>query len=449
METPRYKQRKRRPPNLFGAYDKMNILIALAQAGPVRRIALAEKYSDLRYLLVSDRAGLVVRWEINHNGTYAFGLNPDFRLARELQRLLEKLGVTFPQGIKSDLRPEEREIPVNALGPREVSLDHLFGSSTRSRLFVTLEALGGTVPSANLNSCVPGEYTASVKNAVRAAVKEGILRNQGGAVTFASCPWTKELRLLLRAFGACQPGLLAQIEDLREKLRSTRIHAPEMSLIGTKAIQRLLCSLAVNGPTRHARLFAAASTVSERALRTYEKMGIVVSQWSGRNHLLSLNASHPVYPQLRRLLVAMAGTSPRSSRPHDLKDPRTKSSIDSVFGSYARTHVLIAVFASKGEIECISIARLYPQLDRHNVSRALRRFKELGILTSRKWKHMEFYSLDPSYAYVAELRSLLRGISAAWPQFLTTASVVKELYPPNRKAMHRTSTRSVRRSRTT
>lgn len=174
-----------RPPNLFGTYDRMDVLTALALHGPRRRrdfVTALGTYS-VDTLDASDKAALMVRWRLP-NGSRGWGLalNPAFLLLDEVCALLQALGRGYPPTYRSTCTKEERVIPKSAL--RSGDMELLFTSRIRTRTLITMELLGALRQN-DLTRCVPGHSPNSVMIVLRFLQRQNVIKREIHSVRFS------------------------------------------------------------------------------------------------------------------------------------------------------------------------------------------------------------------------------------------------------------------------
>jgi hypothetical protein len=214
----------------------------------------------------------------------------------------------------------------------------------------------------------------------------------------------------------------------------------KFGFFGRSGAQSVLRQLAVTGPTTVLRLQTATfkSDITE-ILRPFERMGVVGSRPGKRRaKIVGLNAAHPIYRPLRRLLLAMAGKAAR--RPPDLAYPVPDGGfgIEELFATELRLDVLLAlVFAGHGEMDASSMGRLLNEHTKDGMQRRLHWFQDEGIVVMRKWKGLVFFSLDSNYRYHEPLLALLRAVGKHWPERVEGFAYEYEIHPQKRKATER------------
>jgi hypothetical protein len=265
------------PPNLFGAYNRTGLMIALANAHVARRVELAKHFGAelVHSRKRKDERGLILKWPIGMRG-YALALNPAFPLLRELRTLLRALSKEYPISIDTDVLPEEAVIPQSAI-PAQPNMELLFDSPVRTLLLVTLEALGGKVVQRVLCHCVPGQFYNSTVTALRHFLRDGVLQRRGRIVSFSGKSWTPALRKLLRAYLREQPAVEQSILRQTEHERRRTKVLPQYHLLGPPSVERQLIALAQHGPMSYAEVMASAKTHADRSFHIFENMGIIAS----------------------------------------------------------------------------------------------------------------------------------------------------------------------------
>lgn len=416
----------------------MEILIAIAANRCVRLKDIRKTYGPytLDNFASSDRAGLTIRWLLGPTRGYAFALNPHFSLTNELRRLLVTLSREYPVRVKSDARVSDAKIPRGVRG-RDERIDLLFGSSLKTRTLAALEVFGGSERQALLWHAVPGEFANSVKTLAKRLFRDGILQRKGENIVFASRPWTRELRAVLKAYIKQNPGFKEAVAAAKRVRNVPRRLHHAFGLFGPGAMERTLTALAINGPMSYVRLLAAARTSTELALRSLERDGLVASVRSGRSRTVGLNAAHPIYRELLALLASFANARFARSSVCVPRDRDEAYGISSLFTTELRLDLLLTVASSqKGEIDAASVGRVLPEYDGTKIFKRLHAFENEEILLSQRWKTLLLYRLNPDYAHYAPLVRLLKRIAVWRPETIAATRMEEALYPPRRKAMH-------------
>lgn len=426
-------KRQRRPPNLFGPYRRMDLLIALAVHGTLRRADVTKTtgLQSIDLLHVSDRAGLVARWRLSPPSLgYALALNPAFPRLTPLRQLLRAMSREYPPPYRSSCAPEHRNIPVSA--KRRSDIRYLFGSPVRTMTLLTLEFLGGQSEQRTIHRSVPSHHKVSVKNVLKFYVAQGLLVKKGRVVTFSDRRWVQRVRQLLRSVARANPQLTLEIRELAGRNREPRSAAADhrSGLLGYAGFERVITELALHGPTNWATLTGRSRADAELAIRAWRRLGILISKKQGHARFLSLNAAHPVYPQLRALLVAMSDQE-CDVQNEDWSEPLPAFGIDRLFLSGLRTSVICLLEACPRGLDATTLSRLLPEHDRHKLADALRYFVRQGVVQVHEGR-LKVYSLDPLWQYGGELKALLQTINTTWPGWRNAARVEKRLRPKRR-----------------
>ncbi|MHB8213872.1 MAG: hypothetical protein ACYDGW_09550 [Vulcanimicrobiaceae bacterium] len=301
----------------------------------------------------------------------------------------------------------------------------------RTTTLLTLEILGGRAHQRDVYRIVPDCPKPTVKNVLTFYVKEGVLSKKGRTVGFSDRCWVPMLRQLLRAVARANPQLT---RGIRERLASDRqprdVDGDHKSgLLAFASFERLLTELALQGPMKWTNLFGRSKADAEMGVATYQRLGIIISRKRGCSRVLSLNAAHPVYKPLRKLLIAMSGRE-RETLNGDWAEPKAAFGIDRLFLHELRTSVLCTLDAcSYTGLDATTMSRLLPQFDRGKIAEALRHYEALGTLRSDRKGQRVIYSFDRYWEYHLELKALLRAINARWPRWKNAARVANRLRP--------------------
>jgi hypothetical protein len=274
-------------PNLFGAYGRMPLLLAMAQNGGfIRRSDVIKKTGSqsIDNLRVTDKAGVILLPWHYRRGRYVLALNPKFPLHKELIALLRSLGREHISPLADVVPRDDRLLPKRS-SQRAIALDYLFGSPVRTQTLATLEALGGRAQQAKLHRCVPEQFTYAVKTVVGYYVSQGVLEKRGTSIAFCKHAWMPALQSLLRAY------LSVQIEFAKALKAEFKLNPPpgrgyrRLGLLGPPGIQRALIFLAVHGPSRPSRLLSAARVATVAgSLRSLEREGIIAIRHAPRTN---------------------------------------------------------------------------------------------------------------------------------------------------------------------
>jgi hypothetical protein len=413
--------------------------MALAVNGPVCSVDLVPYFGPemARPRRRHDPSGLIARWAQGRR--VAVGLNSAFRLIAPLQELLEALGESYAVW-SPDAIERSRVDPTNSVSPRGYDLDLLFSSRVRTLSLLALELLGPELELRKLKCCVPGEFYKSVRNVVDHYVRENILERRGDTIRFADHSWTSKLRNLLREYAKLRQDVAEEIASAGRRYKKRRTKRTKFGLMGNPLVTDLLVLLAENGPIGYTRALAMVKTESPYGLQTLADMGLVVDHREGRARTLSLNRAHPVYRELRRLLLSIAGKH-SDTYTHDYSTPGSFE-VASLFGERLRTSVLLALDAAHGGLDHSTLHRILPEHDRGSIRQCLASFAELGVVGSRRWKGMRVYDFDRTFAHYSELRGLLGPINNRWPEYAAAGVEVYPLLEPpgrvRRRKMRRT-----------
>ncbi len=408
----------------------MDLLVALAIEGPMRRADITKETGrqSLDQLHVSDRAALLCRWRLTPTWRgYALALNPAFPHHAALRTFLRALGQTFPLRYKARASSKLEPVPTSA--ERYGDIVHLLGSPVRTMTLLTLELLGGRANQRDVYRIVPDHTRSTIKNVLSFYVSEGVLVKRGSVMAFGNRRWMRPFRALLRGVARENRELMWRV---RERIgpggKSLDVEEDHKTgLLGFKSFERLLMELAVRGPTNWAGAYGPSKALAEKGVQVYRRLGIVISRKHGRLRFLSLNAAHPVYRELRALLIAMSGRL-REGLVEDWEDRTANFRVNRIFLQDLRTSVLCTVAElSRLGVDAATISRLLPQFDTMRIRKALKQYESLGIMRTRKGRGRMLYSLDELWEYSRELRPLIRAINAEWPEWKNAAAVAWRL----------------------
>lgn len=420
-----------RPPNFFGAYNWMEILISIAVHKCVRRqdLRMAWPSAVREPLEICDKSGLLIRWRLKNGRGLAFSLNPRFALAKHAYALLIALAHEYPTIVRSDITAYEDMIP-SRMPQRSSNPELLFGSGLRTHTLAALESMRGTAPLSKLCHVVHGEFFSSVKTLVKVLVQDGILENKAGTVSFADRQWTGALRALLRAYLKQNPGFKTAVASARRLRNASRSDRYRLGLLGAGSMERTMIALATQGPMPYARALACAVGRPDGSLARLESDGLVTSVRNGQSRIVGLNASHPLYRELNRLLVVLSDG--QETRPKALRVSRNAPEdygVESLFSKSLRFDVLLMLATcSDGELDASSLARLLPEYDYGKILKRLRGFEKSGIVVSRRWKTVILFQLNPEYRAYSPLRRLLRAIAKWRPEYVAALAVEEQMY---------------------
>jgi hypothetical protein len=426
----------KRPPNLFGAYKRMPLLIAMIQnADFIRRSDIVKRTGRqaVDQVEISDKAGLLLPPWRYKNIYYMMALNPRFPLIREFKALLKELSRQYPSALAGVVPTVDRRLP-KRLPRRKIALDYLLGSPVRTQTLAVLEALGGRTWQSNVHRGVPGQFMSAVKTVVNFFIAEGVLEKRGVTIAFSKRAWIPALRRLLRAYLKKQTDFSAALDVQARKYSERRQGYRKLHLLAPPSTQRALVALAVNGPMRASRLLASATANSDKTIAIWQREGILANRKVGHSRLISLNSSYPAYRELRALLLSIGDVESTSHR-RDLSEERAIFSAERLFASRLRSETMIMLGACRnGEIDVASLGRLLPQYEVSSLRKALRKYEVDGIVRSRVWKGLKLYSLDPGYPHWHALKRLLDAVTLRWPHYRTVADVEERLFSRERAA---------------
>ncbi len=435
MGPDRSTKRGPKPPAIFGPYDRTAILMCLAQIGRARGPELKKRFGnvEIAYLQRADKAGLTLRYQGSGVRGQVYALNPRFPLAELIRDLLLSLAREYPVNLVSDVRPEERTMPPAVARNRKIATENLFGTKLRTHLLMALELHGGTASLSRLAFTVPNEHYESVRTAAAVLVKAGVLAKRRGVVSFVNAPWLPALRHLIRGYmklerkvaDACKEQI-----ELEKQWRGSR----NRGLLGPPNVERVLRTLAENGPMNYTRLMAAARTKGNAACRNPLKLGVLASKNVGRARIIGLNARYPIYKELHTFLLD--GASTRNKRSNDI-GRLVAFEVDSLLATSLQTEVLLLLKAVRtGEIDAATVKRL-TSADSGSIGNLCKRLENRGILKSRYWKGITLYSFDQAFDRFASLMKLLSAALRYWPAYVESAALAEALYPRQRRARHR------------
>jgi hypothetical protein len=169
-----------------------------------------------------------------------------------------------------------------------------------------------------------------------------------------------------------------------------------------------------------------------------ESDGIVVISKISRATTVSLNAAHPVYKELRALLIAMSGSRRAARGAQDLRSEPKSANVAYLFTTSLRLDVLAMLAACEGgETDASSLSLLFPSHDGGVIGERLKSFEALGIVKKRWSTGVCLYRLDPDYPHYRKLRRLLNRINDMRPHYRRIAEVEEELFLPKRAARQR------------
>ncbi len=434
---------------------------------PVLKISFCQETALSAKRVRSNAAAMLVSAPLAdyHNSPDIIGINSEAMAIPEFIALLDKLADHYPvRELKQPQRvphvPQSVEAVMWAKAKHpKVDYDAFFATAVRTRTLVALRALGNEYDIGKLQMSVLHHFVTRVRVAVQGLVEEGILELEGIHVRFnEQLPWLKEFFHLLDALSRRMPDVAtyAKLQDETRQSRSgtSRAHGSKFRLIGSRVNQAIVTYLANYGPSRITEICASAAAVNPAAIDILIDQGVVCRIWapgaSSRKWKYSLNAAHPVYRELRALLR----TEPvlQDSFPvlpnreifegEDHGEAVPKCVPYALFGvprKAAVTSILTTLTYTEHQ-ECDASA-LFSTLsgdhDYPTISKALKRLTKQGVLTTRPFKTLILYRLNPEYGGCAELRNLLVAIGREWPEFRENAKAAAETRSRLRVALDR------------
>jgi hypothetical protein len=424
-------------PKIFGANTTGFGLIA--RFGPMRRLNLEGVLGSerVRNFEKTDGAGLTIQWSLPGTRGFGIALDPEFPLFRQVRSLLARLCDVYGLNVDVDMRPSERAIPTSA--SRESAPAWLFGSPWRTRLLLALELLGGKQRSNALLGRVPGTSFADARRNVAQLVRDGILLHEDGTISFIQAWWTGAFRGLLRAYLKNDPEFGAMVERKDVARQKTTADHAIYGLLAKASTERMLMALATNGPTRITKLSEMImSRLDEATLKHLKSDGIIATSKTRHANMVSLNAAHPAYAELKRLLIAMAGEKRAARAPQDLQPEQGSHGVAYLFVTSLRLDMLAMLAAcAGGEIDASSLLRLLPNHDRGVVRERLMAYEAMGVVAMRRSAGVCLYRLNPDYEFYREFRGLLDRIIRIRPRYALNAEIEERLFVPQRAVRQR------------
>lgn len=448
-------------PPLFGAYHHTELLAALHRYGPIRVPILRRHFSwvTCRYTKGKmNTAGLLVPVRVGDQArkSTVIGINANLPVYDQFARLIDALAMRFPiRAIPKEIRPAE-VAAFYGVTHSPANIEALFGTFIRTRTLVALHALDGEETSGKLKRAVLGHFASRVQNAVLGCVAEGVLIKEKTIIRFnTGLDWLPELRALLESLARLMPENVKYARTMRalsEKDSSARTReAKRFRFLGSRVNQAALAYLAVYGPSAITVVCAAASSTQTKCVETLLQSGIVaqIPSQNKRRRIVSLNASHPVYRELRALLrtdIVLQDALPFHRQPslyagEDYGDVRRDFEPYTLFGGigkFATTNLLAVLgHAIHGEIEVASLSRILNEHDIGKLHEALKRLEGLGVVAAREWKGMRMYRLDETWPAFEQLRELLLAMGRVWPEYRDGAASEIRTYPAFRRSRER------------
>jgi hypothetical protein len=411
--------------------------------------------TNLAQLLVAECA------KTHRNAGDIMGLNPAVADIPEFGALLDALAERYAiRPLPSLCTAAEIQKFESAAFP-PLFLSGMFGTEIRTRSLVALNALGGSYDIGKLQRSVLGKFSGRVRVAVQGLIEEKILTKTGATVQFnPEFLCLSELRNLLVALERRMPEVAANAAA-RHAARWSRVGTAHpdgatFRLVGTRAAQAALAHLAANGPSQVTKILASAACTNSNTLEKLIVKGVVCkvraypgtrSEWR-----FSLNASYPVYRELRALLRTQAiqkesfpGWMPTEMYEGlDFSEPRLDFDPNPLFGRLSRHRtasvadvLATLVHTEHEECEPSALANILGEHEEMGIRDVLRRLERHGVLVSRKWKKMLLYRLNPRYGAYSELRDLLLAMGREWPWFREDGESEKAMRCGHRVAMER------------
>lgn len=259
-------------------------------------------------------------------------------------------------------------------------------------------------------------------------------------ISFAKTASVDDVREVLKGYLKASPGFAKACKAKRAvTLPPSPMKRNAVGLLGKGSTERLLTYLAVHGPTRMATLKEAirSDLYATNMVKHLEADGFIVIEGDYKSRIVSLDAAHPLYPEKKALLLALADEKSPRRRPPDFRSSRTEFAIDHLFMTRLKRDVLIMLaVAEAGEIDPKSIARACPDRSYCTILQRLHDLEARGIVKSRWRGHMLLFWLDPDYRHHRELLALLEAAARFERRFLTKARLEVRSYRPNRLTMY-------------
>lgn len=466
-----------RPITFFETPAQQRLLITLAHFGPLRLQDALQTAGIYVSPPAADRLRkdrVIVRWQPHPQRSYV-ALNPLFPAADKLLTFLR----TFPEPVRvSQTRCFQRESKVRPLRAGISAAEGLFGSRSRTKFLLALEAFDGYADTTQFQRLFCSESSYSIRVFMTKFEDAGMLRLGRSSVNRRRCvqwnsalPQMEAFREVLSALLCQMPQLKAAAAKVTRELQQpaprpkarlidwladvegvdlpSAWRAPEDSaplLFGSDSKRRILAAL-LPGPLRAIDLERVSRARDVRCLLQLEHAGIVTRYRAGLKRMVSLAPSLPILPELRRLLLRFEATYPSCRRElqryHDATHPPARTwtgSVEKLFGTSTRSLPLI-MLGALGEADVSSLSRLLPQIERCTIARSLHMFRNLGVLTSRREGNAICYALNREFCAYSELASLLSAMRALLPVHASRAKMEELLMTPNRLTMRRNDRR--------
>ncbi len=400
-----------------------------------------------------------------YNSPDIIGINAEAMAIPEFIALLDKLAELYPvRELKKPQRvphvPQSAEASMWAKAEHpKLDYDGFFATAVRTRTLVALRALGGEYDIGKLQRSVLQHFVSRVRVAVMGFIDEGILEQIGLQIRFnQQLPWLQELLQLLDTLSLKMPDVATyaklQDETRVSKSGTSRAHGTRFRLIGSRVNQAIVTYLANYGPSRIMEICAHAAAVNTRAIDILIDQGVVCKIWApgsgSRQWKYSLNAEHPVYQELKALLrteVALKDAFPILPN-HSIYQGEDRGEVRNEYEPYALFGVphkaavasILSTLVFTENEEC-DASKLFSVLsgdhDYPTISKALKRLTRQGVLTTRTFKTLILYRLNPSYGAYAEMRNLLLRIGRVWPEFRENGEASADTRNRYRKALER------------
>ncbi len=449
-------------PPLFGPYRWTELLVALHKRGPLRNLAVRSVLFDDRSIEKpkTNVARLVLSSSVPKRRFRFLNLNPRAYDIPEFIEVLERLAQCYP--IRETPLPRHRAADSPPIIPRadapEISVDAIFGSVVRTRILLTLHALGGTYSIGQLESSVLNIPYTHVRSTTYALAEEGLLLREGPTVRFN--PEFACFESVLSLLDALIPQLpdITSNAHARHLVRATpngTAHSDGIRhrLFGTRTAQAVLAYLAAYGPSRKLEICGAVASKDSLMAPLISK-GLVCKVEENSNDTVhafySLNTGHPLYRQLRAILrtdqVMNQSFPVRPKRDlyegEDLCSPPRDYLPYALCGKITENHTALVAdilatlnHTEHRECEPAALARVLGEHDRNGIDSALGRLERQGILTSRWWKGLHLFRLDANYGAHRELVDLLVAMGRVWPEYREGGESEAESRSPKRAAM--------------
>lgn len=437
------------------------MLVALHHFGPLRNLAVRKGLLDDRAIEKpgSNVARFVLTTSIEGRRFRFLNLNPRAYEIPQFIALLEALAQRYPIRALPEPRHRANDKPplLRIEDAPHINLDGVFGNMTRTRVLLALHVLGGEYGISKLERSVLAVPYPQVRSSIHRLAEEGLLELDGRSARFnVEFACAQHVRRLLDALASGLPDVVTYA-DARHSVRvrhggTARPDAIRHRLFGTRAAQAVLAYLAAYGPSRALEIAAATATKIESWRTPLIRKGLICHVTVDEVGLYSLNADHPLHRELRAILRTdqiLDECFPIRPKPmlfhgRDFSDPRPPYFPNSIFGRLTEEKTATVadilgtlVHTEHQECEGNGFARVLGEHADNGLDVALQRLERMGILTSRWWKGMHLYRLNPSYGAYSELMALLLQMGRVWPEFADNGRSESETRPRRRAAMER------------